>query len=142
MKATDVSAFATTQLELLELELQAELLETTDLASNTSPASLQRAGLAVLNLNVSSQRTGFGGKTVLELCRDPATGGGDLPEHGLRVGDIVGVRDQISGSAKKKEKAEVEENGLDGVVTKTTLSGISVALDKNEVDVPGGRLWM
>lgn len=142
MTPTDIATFATTQLELLERELQAELSETADLATQSSPSSLQRAGLAILNLNVSSQRTGLGGKTVLELCLDSAIGSSELPEHGIRVGDIVGLREHVGGLAKKQEKAESEKQGIDGVVVKTSASTIGVALDKDEADVPGGRLWM
>lgn len=142
MAPTNVSDFATAQLGLLDRELDAELAETADLASQTSPAALQRLGLAVLNLQVGSQRTGLGGKTVLELERDAAFGGVQLPENGIRTGDIVGIREQIGGATKKKEKAEVETQGLDGVVVKTTENVIAVALDRDVVDVPGGRLWM
>lgn len=142
MTPTDISSFATTQLELLDRELKAELEETAELSTQHAPAGLQRAGLAILNLHVAAQRTGFGGKTVLELEHDPAVGQPELPEHGFRTGDIVGVREQTGGAAKKKEKAEAEKKGVDGVVIKTTSTAISVALDKDEPDVPGGKLWM
>ena len=71
--AVDVPAFAATQMALLEVELQSELDETSSLISNTSPTSLQRAGVAITNLTLVSQRTGFGGKTVVELGPDSAT---------------------------------------------------------------------
>lgn len=142
MVATDISTFATTQLDLLDKELQAELAETAELASASSPAALQRAGLAILNLTLSNQRTGLGGKTVLELELDSAIGSGELAEHGLRVGDIVGVQEQVGGSAKKKEKADSKRKGVDGVVVRTTSKKLSVALDKEDADVPGGRLWV
>ena len=71
--AVDVSAFAATQIALLKVELQSELDETSSLISNTSPTSLQRAGVAITNLTLVSQRTGFGGKTVVELGADSAT---------------------------------------------------------------------
>ncbi|KAK4897831.1 hypothetical protein LTR27_004603 [Elasticomyces elasticus] len=142
MKQTDVSSFATTQLSLLNAELQAELAETTLLSSTHSPTVLQRAGLALLNLTVSSQRTGFGGKTLLELGLDPAVGGGDLPEHGLRTGDICAVAEQPKGAERKKEREGMEKRGVDGVVTKVQRETITVALDKDEVDIPGGKLWL
>jgi len=68
----DVPSFCTTQLALLEAELQSELSETSSLISNTSPTALQRAGLAITNLSLVSQRTGLGGKTVVELGVDSA----------------------------------------------------------------------
>ena len=140
---TDIPAFATTQLSLLDAELQAEVEENTLLLSNSAPASLQRAGLAVLNLTLASQRTGFGGKTVIELSLDPAVGGdGRLPEHGIRTGDIVSVQEQPAGSAKKKEKNELKGKGAGGVVTRTGEKVLHVALDKEDVDVPGGKLWL
>lgn len=143
MAPTDISAFAIAQLALLDQELQAEREETSELTAQHSPAALQRAGLALLNLHIAAQRTGLGGKTVLDLAIDPAIStSGELPEHGLRVGDIVGVREQIGGAAKKKEKADADEKSVDGVVVKTGREVISVALDKEEADPPGGKLWM
>lgn len=151
-KPVDVPAFAATQLSLLDAELQSELLETTTLISSTSPTSLQRAGVAITNLTVSSQRTGLGGKTVLELVLDSAVGGGkdsDLPEHGIRTGDIVLVAEQPAGSAKKREVKELEQKGARGVVTRAGRGGVSVALDldagrEDEADVlvGGKRLWV
>jgi hypothetical protein len=85
--AVDIPSFAATQLALLEAELQSELSETSSLISNTSPAALQKAGLAITNLSLSSQRTGLGGKTVVELGPDSATASkdGELAEHGVRT---------------------------------------------------------
>lgn len=163
----DIQAFTTTQLSLLETELQAELSETTSLISNTSPAALQRAGAALINLCVVSQRTGLGGKTVLELGIDGAisgsgkesgssgSGGGkwksgdgnELPEHGIRVGDIVSVAEQPAGSAKKREVKEMEGRGVRGVVTRVQRGVVCVALDGEggegeEVGAGGRRLWV
>ncbi len=140
---TDISSFASSQLSLLDRELQAELEETQLLTSTHAPTTLQRAGLAVLNLHVSSQRTGLGGKTVLELALDPAVANGsDLPDHGLRVGDICGVAEQPKGAERKKEREGMEKKGAEGVITKVHKDSISVALDKEDVDVPNGRLWL
>jgi DNA polymerase alpha-associated DNA helicase A len=85
--AVDIPSFATTQLALLEAELQSELSETSSLISNASPTALQKAGLAITNLSLSSQRTGLGGKTVVELGPDSATASkdGELAEHGVRT---------------------------------------------------------
>lgn len=142
MAPIDVASWAATQLDLLDRELQAELIETSLLASQSSLAALQRAGLAILNLQLASQRTGLGGKTVLELEIDPAVGGGDLPEHSLRVGDLVEVKEQIGGSAKKKEKGEAEKQGVEGVVVKVQWTSINVATDKEDTNVPSAKLWM
>lgn len=143
MRGTDIAAFATSQLSLLDNELQAEIAETALLTSTHAPTTLQRAGLALLDLTVSSQRTGFGGKTLLELSLDPAVSSAEeLPEHGLRVGDICAVAEQPKGAEKKKEREGMEKRGAEGVVTKAQKTSITVALDKEDVDVPQGKLWL
>ncbi|KAK4033122.1 hypothetical protein C8A01DRAFT_40409, partial [Parachaetomium inaequale] len=126
MTALNIQDFAQTQLTLLAAELAAEIAESAALVSLHSPAALQRAGVALTNLVVAAQRTGLGGKTVLELGPDPATSSGscssssaDLPEHGVRVGDIVLVAEQPSssfgGGVRKKEVREMEGRGVKGV---------------------------
>ncbi|KJX95412.1 DNA-binding protein smubp-2 [Zymoseptoria brevis] len=144
MKSTDISAFAASQLSLLQNELDSELAETQLLTSTHAPVSLQRAGLAILNLTISSQRTGFGGKTLLELALDPAVASDsdEIPEHGLRVGDICAVAEQPKGAEKKKEREGMEKRGAEGVITRTNRTNITVALDKEDVDVPNGKLWL
>lgn len=142
MGVIDVSAFATRQLSLLDGELRAELAETQLLTSTHAPTVLQRAGLAILNLTVSSQRTGFGGKTLLEIGLDPAVGGGELPEHGLRVGDICAVAEQPKGAERKKEREGMEKKGVQGVITRVQKEHLTVALDKEDADVPNGKLWV
>ncbi|KAI1457403.1 DNA helicase [Annulohypoxylon moriforme] len=144
MKSVDVPAFARTQLALLDAELQSEIQETSGLIGGTSPASLQRAGLAVTNLSVSSQRTGLGGRTVLELSPDSATGG-ELPEHGVRTGDIVLVAEQPAGSAKKREVKDLERKGVKGVVVRIKREAIAVAVDEEREDAAtgfAGRVWL
>lgn len=143
MPPTDIPSFATSQLSLLDNELQVELQETQLLTSLHAPTKLARAGLAVLNLTIASQRTGLGGKTLLSLGPDPAvSSNGELPEHGLRVGDICAVAEQPKGAERKKEREGMEKRGAEGVVTKVNKSGVTVALDKEDVDVPGGKLWL
>jgi DNA polymerase alpha-associated DNA helicase A len=144
---TDIPSFAASQLTLLDAELQAELSETNALLSSHTPTALARAGLAILNLNVSSIRTGLGGKTVVELGLDSAVVAKgekpDIPEHGIRVGDIVAVQDQPSGNAKKTEKKELEKKGVEGVVLRVRRENVVIVLDKEDADVPtGNKLWM
>jgi DNA polymerase alpha-associated DNA helicase A len=144
---TDIPTFAASQLTLLDTELQAELSETNALLSSHTPTALSRAGLAILNLNVSSIRTGLGGKTVVELGLDSAVVAKgekpDIPEHGIRVGDIVAAQDQPSGSAKKAEKREGAKKGVEGVVLRVRRENVEIVLDKEDADVPsGGKLWM
>ncbi|KAJ4305735.1 hypothetical protein N0V90_001266 [Kalmusia sp. IMI 367209] len=147
LEPTDIPSFAATQLTLLDAELQAELAETNALLSSHTPTALSRAGLAILNLNVSSIRTGLGGKTVVELGLDPAvvTKGdkADIPEHGIRVGDIVAIQDQPAGSAKKSEKRDLAKKGVEGVVLRLRRENVEIVLDKEDTDVPtGGKLWL
>ncbi|KAF2272526.1 P-loop containing nucleoside triphosphate hydrolase protein [Westerdykella ornata] len=146
-RAMDIASFATTQLTLLDAELQAELSETNALLSSHTPTALSRAGLAILNLNISSLRTGLGGKTVVELCLDPAvvTKGEkpDIPEHGIRTGDIVGLQEQPAGGAKKTEKRDLAKKGVEGVVLRVRRENIEIVLDKEDAEVPtGGKLWL
>lgn len=149
----DIASFAQTQLSLLDAELAAEIAETAGLVANHSPQGLQRAGVALANLTAGSQRTGFGGRTVLELVSDPAVSSSEagadgqplLPEHGIRVGDVVVVAEQPSGSARKREVGDLEKKGASGVVSKVKRESVSVALGEEKEDVAaslGGRLWV
>ncbi len=142
------SAFAITQLSLLATEQAAEVAETTLLLSDSPPTVLARAGLAILNLNVVSQRTGLGGRTVVELGLDSAVVGdskGELPEHGIRTGDIVRVGEQPKGGSKKKELGEMKGKGVEGVVTRVGERAVWVAMgkeDDGEGELGDGRLWL
>jgi DNA polymerase alpha-associated DNA helicase A len=144
--AVDIPTFAATQLALLDAELQSELSETSSLISNTSPTSLQHAGVAITNLTLTSQRTGLGGKTVLELGPDSATASvdGEIPEHGIRTGDIVIVAEQPAGSARKREVKELEARGSRGVIVRVGRSAVQVALDgEDDGDILGmKRVWV
>jgi DNA polymerase alpha-associated DNA helicase A len=150
----DISLFATTQLDLIRQEHAAEVSEQTSLITSLPPTSLQRHGLALLNLSLSTQRTGLGGRTVLELEPDPAlTTDGKFPAHGLRSGDIVRIEEQPGGAAKKKEKAELKERGVEGVVHRVSEGRLVVAVsggkksgDDDDAGVEalvssGKRLW-
>lgn len=152
-KSLSIPAFAEAQLSLLNTELQADLASSKDLISNHTPTALQRAGQALINLHVSSRRTGPGGRTVLELCPDPSlssssdNAGPLLPEHGLRTGDIVMVAEQPAGSARKREVKELEKKGARGVVVRVKRDGVAVVMDDDKEDEKeeaelGGRVWI
>ncbi|KKY25112.1 putative dna helicase [Phaeomoniella chlamydospora] len=143
------SVFATAQLSLLATEQASEVAETTLLLSDTPPTILAQSGLAVLNLALQSQRTGLGGKTVVELGLDTAIAGAnaDLPKHGIRTGDIVRLGNQPKGDAKKKERSDAKAKGVEGVVTRVGERAIWVALGTggsgdDDVDLPAGKLWL
>ncbi|KUI66823.1 DNA polymerase alpha-associated DNA helicase A [Cytospora mali] len=143
----DIPTFAATQIALLDAEQKSEIAETSHLISAHSPSALQRAGVAITNLSVSSQRTGLGGKTVIELSPDSAVSSsdGELPEHGIRTGDIVLVSEQPAGSAKKREVKDLERKGVKGVVTRVRKTDVGVALDEDKEDASaalGGRVWI
>ncbi|KAI5861780.1 DNA helicase [Durotheca rogersii] len=148
-RAVNVPAFARTQLALLDAELQSEIRETSGLVSGASPAALQRAGLAVTNLVVASQRTGMGGRTVQELGPDGAVAvAGELPEHGLRTGDIVLASEQPAGSARKREVRDLERRGVRGVVVRIRRDAVAVAVDDDRegegdgVAALAARVWL
>jgi len=139
-----ITSFATGQLALLGQERLAEVEETQLLLSQTAPKALERVGLAILNLSVAARRTGLGGKTVVELELDAAVkaASADLPPHGIRSGDIVAVAEQPRGAERKKEKVEMRKKGVEGVVLKVKSASVEVALDREDEEVPGGKLWM
>ena len=157
-----ISDFATAQLALLSQELAAEKATTSQLLESSSPKTLARAGLAILNLTLSNLRTGLGGKTVLELEPDSSIsgppisnstskspskdqGGQAFGQHDIRVGDLVHVAPQPKGGEKKREKIGLEAKGSDGVVVKVSGRGLQVALDRGEDNIEEGsglRLWV
>ncbi|KAI9664894.1 MAG: hypothetical protein M1821_006342 [Bathelium mastoideum] len=156
-----IPTFASHQLDLLSAELAAETAATALLTTTHSPTALARAGLAIANLVVDSQRTGLGGKTVLELGRDSAVaaGGKDkarnsegrgkdaagLGEHDIRVGDVVGIGQQPKGSEKKKVKSELEQSRVEGVVVRVRQDAIEVAVEReDDAEKLGGgvKLWI
>lgn len=143
MSPTDIQTFAASQLALLELEHSAEIEETAILSSAHAPIVLQRAGLALLNLQVVGQRTGFAGRTQIDLALDTSITSGDLPEHGLSSGDLCAVAEQPRGSEKKRDREVIEARKVTGVVQRVRREDISVALDKDDTEVPsGGKLWL
>ncbi|RMZ79303.1 hypothetical protein DV737_g3440, partial [Chaetothyriales sp. CBS 132003] len=131
-------AFFATLRSLLDRELAAETAEASLLLTSTPPTVLARAGLAILNLTISSLRTGLGGRTVIELSLNPAVilkgSSGDLPEHAIRTGDIVRVGPKPGDGVKKKERSETEARGVEGVVVRVRERAVQVALGKE-----GGR---
>lgn len=143
MSPTDIQTFAASQLALLEVEHSAEIEETAILTAAHAPIVLQRAGLALLNLHVVGQRTGFAGRTQIDLALDPTITSGDLPEHGLSSGDLCAVAEQPKGSEKKRDRETIEAKKVTGVVQRVRREDISVALDKDDAEMPqGGKLWL
>jgi hypothetical protein len=143
MSPTDIQSFAAAQLALLEVEHSAEIEETAILTAAHAPIVLQRAGLALLNLHVVGQRTGFAGRTQIDLALDPTVANGEFPEHGLSSGDLCAVAEQPKGSEKKRDREVIEAKKVTGVVQRVRREDISVALDKDDAEMPqGGKLWL
>ncbi|KAK6385878.1 hypothetical protein LTS17_001450 [Exophiala oligosperma] len=146
------AAFFNSLLTLVALEQESEVAETTLLLSSTPPSTLARAGLAILSLSIQSMKTGLGGRSVVELGLDSALVGkdskGELPEHGIRTGDIVSLGEMPKGSAKKKEVSDLKGKGVEGVVTRVGERAVWVALGKESSNgdtvenVPDGKLWL
>ncbi|CAZ86274.1 unnamed protein product [Tuber melanosporum] len=143
----DIPAFAEKQIELLQAERDADITLQTALLATLPPIALLRHGFALTNLLPISQRTGFGGRTIIDLEPDPAIfRTGLLPPHGIRQGDIVRVEAQPGGSASKKEKTDVKAVGVEGVVHRVFEGRLAVAVEAagDEVDRvwTGKRLWV
>lgn len=147
----DITAFAVSQLALIAREKNADVLQQASLTNQLPPVALVRHGLALTNLVPAGQRTGFGGRTLLDLEPDGAiVSDGKLPPHGVRQGDIVRVEVQPAGSATRKEKADIKDAGVDGVVQRVFDNKVSVAInpaadDSAAVDrilTSGKRLWI
>ncbi|GAA5822704.1 hypothetical protein JCM10212_006515 [Sporobolomyces blumeae] len=84
---------------LVELEQEAERVESHLLTSNCSLSLLQKAGLALINLSPSSSSSSSSGsasgpgRTLVELTREPAWHVEQrFPPHEFRVGDIARIR--------------------------------------------------
>ncbi len=60
----------------------------------------------------------------------------------MRVGDICAVAEQPKGAERKKEREGMEKRGAEGVVIKVQKEAVTIALDKEDADVPGGKLWL
>ncbi|KAJ4296042.1 hypothetical protein N0V88_004744 [Collariella sp. IMI 366227] len=106
--AISIPHFAQTQLTLLASELASEIAESSALVSLHAPAALQRAGVALTNLVVNNQRTGLGGKTVLELGPDPATssGGGG---NGSGNGNYLSMGLEMKATMERLQKMSEAE---------------------------------
>lgn len=147
----DITAFAVSQLALIAREKNADVVQQASLTSQLPPTALVRHGLALTNLLPAGQRTGFGGRTLLDLEPDNAIiSDGKIPPHGIRQGDIVRIEVQPSGSATKKEKSEIKDAGVEGVVHRTFGDKVSVAINPasdesaavDRILTSGKRLWM
>jgi ATP-dependent RNA/DNA helicase IGHMBP2 len=116
-------AFASEHLRLLQLERAAEIAEAERLLRTRSDAELEARGLSLARLEVVDLEPGFGGRlhAVLRPSR-----GGQLPAHRFGPGDVVALRE------RREDKPL-----CGGVLVKARGDTVVVALDDDEVDLPG-----
>lgn len=119
----DRRPFVTEHLRLLQVERQAEIAEAERLLAVRSDAELVARGTTLLRLEVIDLEPGFGGR--LHAILRPSRGTG-LPHHRFGPGDVVAVREQ-------KEQAPL----CTGVFVRARGDTVTVALDDEDVDLPG-----
>ncbi|KAH8924727.1 P-loop containing nucleoside triphosphate hydrolase protein [Atractiella rhizophila] len=134
------SAFLAHLLSLLEEEHSIDNAEMALLHTSVSARELERAGLALNNLSVSSLSVGLGGKTVIEFERESAVGASSR-ELGtsFRVGDLAGVTD-MKEEKEKGGKGKLEYRA-EGVVSRVQEGRITVVVEEKgtggkELDLP------
>ncbi|XP_022094082.1 DNA-binding protein SMUBP-2-like [Acanthaster planci] len=124
-----VREFIKKQSELLALEREAEIAETSALAENVPLKELQRRGVCLLKLHPASQSTGLYGRTLVTFAPRKGHGDGTLPTHNISSGDIVGVSPSHGGGASSTEDPS-------GIVSRVTQSSITVAFDHKDTEGP------
>ncbi|XP_065794024.1 DNA-binding protein SMUBP-2 [Muntiacus reevesi] len=118
MASTPVESFVTKQLELLELERDAEVEERRSWQENVSLKELQSRGVCLLKLQVSSQRTGLYGRLLVTFEPRRCVSAAALPSNSFTSGDIVGLYDEGGQLAT-------------GVLTRITQKAVTVAFDES-----------
>ncbi|KAM8816062.1 DNA-binding protein SMUBP-2 [Rhynchonycteris naso] len=118
MASAAVESFVTKQLELLELERDAEVEERRSWQGNISLKELQRRGVCLLKLQASSQRTGLYGQLLVTFEPRRCASVGVLSSNSFSSGDIVGVYDEGGQLAT-------------GVLTRITQKSVTVAFDQS-----------
>lgn len=86
-KYDSVEHFVSQQLELLNIEKEAEIAQTRSLQENVSPKILQEKGVCLLSLRVVNIRSGLYGRTVVTF--GPRIVGKELPSTSLSSGKVL-----------------------------------------------------
>ncbi|XP_051632894.1 DNA-binding protein SMUBP-2 [Manacus candei] len=107
-------------LELLREEREAELAESRAWQESVSLKELQRRGVCLLKLQVTSQRTGLYGRLLVTFQPRKWDSDSELPSNSFGPGDIVGLYD----SAGQGDPVAT------GVVTRVTSKAVTVALEE------------
>ncbi|KAM5316922.1 DNA-binding protein SMUBP-2 [Glossophaga mutica] len=118
MASATVESFVTKQLDLLELEREAEVEERRAWQEGVSLKELQSRGVCLLKLQLSSQRTGLYGQLLVTLEPRRCASAGVLPSSSLSSGDIVGLYGEGGQLAT-------------GVLTRITQKSVTVAFDQS-----------
>nr|KAF6465513.1 immunoglobulin mu DNA binding protein 2 [Rousettus aegyptiacus] len=118
MSSGAVESFVTKQLDLLELERDAEVEERRSWQENVSLKELQTRGVCLLKLQVSSQRTGLYGRLLVTFEPRRYVSAGVLPSNSFASGDIVGLYDEGGQLAT-------------GVLTRVAQKSVTVAFDES-----------
>jgi ATP-dependent RNA/DNA helicase IGHMBP2 len=115
-----LDTFIRRQLDLLELEREAEIEEVERLRAELSDAELERRGLTLRRLTLRDTDVGLGGRSLLVL--EPSRGG-ELPAHRFASGDLVALRE-----GRDDEAARI------GVVDSVRRDTIRITVEEGEDD--------
>ncbi|XP_063968826.1 DNA-binding protein SMUBP-2-like [Lytechinus pictus] len=128
-----IGKFVRKHLDLLDIERQAEIEQTSDLLGKLSVRELERRGVCLLKLRCASQATGLYGRTVLTFEPLRSQGqDGKLPAHNFGPGDIAGVSFSNSDTTSASLLAS-------GIVSKVTGSSVAVAFEENVEGISRGH---
>ncbi|KAM4898490.1 DNA-binding protein SMUBP-2 [Sylvia borin] len=108
------------QLGLLRDEREAELAQSRAWQESVSLKELQRRGVCLLKLQVTSQRTGLYGRLLVTFQPRKWDSDTELPSNSFGPGDIVGLY----------ESAGQGDPLCTGVVTRVTPKAVTVALEE------------
>ncbi|XP_039924065.1 DNA-binding protein SMUBP-2 [Hirundo rustica] len=108
------------QLGLLRDEREAELAQSRAWQESVSLKELQRRGVCLLKLQVTSQRTGLYGRLLVTFQPRKWDSDAELPSNSFGPGDIVGLY----------ESAGQGDPLCTGVVTRVTPKAVTVALEE------------
>ncbi|XP_045414205.1 DNA-binding protein SMUBP-2 isoform X1 [Lemur catta] len=121
MASAAVESFVTKQLDLLELERDAEVEERRSWQENISLKELQSRGVCLLKLQVSSQCTGLYGRLLVTFEPRKCGSAAVLPSNSFTSGDIVGLYDAASEGSQLAT----------GILTRITQKSATVAFDES-----------
>jgi DNA polymerase alpha-associated DNA helicase A len=153
MNTNDLDAvrrFCHAQLALIDSEQSLDAESSAAALQHYGKKELERRGQALTQCQVAGARTGFGGKTLVEIERAAGGKGAGVQQNAhspmgqvMRTGDLIRIEQQLSGSATKKQLGDAAAHGVEGVVTKAQDDRLVVALTREEAEAPaqGLQVW-